>query len=581
MQPVNTMLYRSISIISAIALPCMIAGCTSYSEVREIHPVYHPAIGITGPLAAIQNKIASAEKIRQRQPLDALGGYMAAAQTALRQLQKTPRDEHAKNDYNYAVARVMSTIREAKLDPWSRPLQVPSADGEFVLTHKFDPRPNYNPALYDFTPADHFDLHGTYVTQRTVKDGLGAPVVAVGKEENKLAAANFSLPRIYYGVTVIANFKGNHCELEFVDPLAKETVTLNGQSYPLAADFTVPLAVMLAATESRRFEIMRVFRPSNYEHTAQIKILQPYDPAKTVVLVVHGLMDSPATWTPMINYLRGHPEIRKNYQFWFYSYPSGYPYPYSASILREKLDAIEKRYPINKPMVVVGHSMGGCISRLLITDSGDTLWKKNFGKSPDQMKLSPDNKKLLESALIFRHRPEVGRVIFIAAPLKGSNLANDWFGRLASKLVKAPTTLLKAGNDVMGLVKFQPGDLQVKTIPNSVDTMSPNNKFVKCINTIPVTPGIPHHTIMGNRGKDGPPDCSDGVVPYCSLSDSQTQSQGIPNNREPKYSRITSWKPSNHGRSNVSALPWFCACLRAAPLPLETPAESNGRTSIR
>ena len=71
--------------------------------------------------------------------------------------------------------------------------------------------------------------------------------------------------------------------------------------------------------------------------------MEPYNPNKTVVLVVHGLMDTPATWVPLINDLRGDKEIRANYQFWFYSYPSGYPYPYSALILRQELDAIEKK----------------------------------------------------------------------------------------------------------------------------------------------------------------------------------------------------------------------------------------------
>jgi hypothetical protein len=40
-----------------------------------------------------------------------------------------------------------------------------------------------------------------------------------------------------------------------------------------------------------------------------------------------------------------------------YSYPSGYPYPYSAAIVRTELDAVEKRFLGRKPMVVVGHSM--------------------------------------------------------------------------------------------------------------------------------------------------------------------------------------------------------------------------------
>jgi hypothetical protein len=62
----------------------------------------------------------------------------------------------------------------------------------------------------------------------------------------------------------------------------------------------------------------------------------------------------------------------------------------------------------------------------------------------------------------------------------------------------------------------QSGDLKLKRIPNSVDTLAPNNRFVKAINTIPITPGIPYHTIMGNRGKGDSPNSSDGVVPYWS-----------------------------------------------------------------
>ena len=90
----------------------------------------------------------------------------------------------------------------------------------------------------------------------------------------------------------------------------------------------------------------------------------PFDvTGKTVVLVIHGLKDSQATWTPMINKLRGDPVIRKHYQFWFYSYPTGYPFPYSRQFYATKSMAWKKRFPKMKPMVVISHSMGGCISR--------------------------------------------------------------------------------------------------------------------------------------------------------------------------------------------------------------------------
>ena len=519
----------------ALITACALAGCTTYSKVSERRPLYNAVSGATGALASVNTEIVKAMQLDRRDPLAALGEYISAAETASGQLQHNPKDEPARQAYNFAVGRIIGTIGAAKLDPWTQPLRVPASGGDFILTHKPDPRPQWNPALYTFTPADQFDIHGTYVTERTTREGIGAPIVAVGRELYKDAKAEFALPRIYYGVTAIARFDGRRCELSFEDPLATETIQMNGHTYALAADFTVPLAVMLASTNPKKYELTRLLNPGKYAETARISRLQPYDPNKTVVLVIHGLIDTPATWTPMINALRGDEDIRRNYQFWFYSYPSGYPYPYSASILRHELDAAEKRFPLRKKMVVIGHSMGGCISRLLITDTGDELWLKLFNKPPEQVRLSPEGRKIITDALIFKHRSEVGRVIFISAPLRGSDLASNWLGRIGSSLVRAPSTLLSVGNSALKLATFRSGDLKLKRIPNSVDTLAPNNRFVKAINTIPITPGIPYHTIMGDRGRGDAPNSSDGVVPYWSSHMDGAQSELIVPSAHPAH----------------------------------------------
>jgi pimeloyl-ACP methyl ester carboxylesterase len=500
----------------AILIACALGGCATYSKIIERPPRFRPIAHAIARLTNAEAAIVKALQIDRSDPLAALSEYISSAETALRQFERNPRDDNARNDYNFAVARIIADIGDQKLDPWTQPLRIPANSGDFVLTHKPDPRPQWNPMLYRFTPADQFDVHGIYVTERTTREGIGAPLVAVGREANQDARANFSLPRTYYGITAIARFEGRRCVLSFEDPLAEETVQVEGHTYPLAADFTVPLAVMLASTNPKKLELARLLNPAKYAETAQISRLQPYDPKKAVVLVVHGLMDSPATWTPMLNTLRGDANIRRNYQFWFYSYPSGYPYPYSAAILRRELDAVEKRFPLRKPMVVIGHSMGGCISRLLITDTGDKLWMKLFQKPPEQVPLTPEAREIFTESLIFQHRPEIGRVIFISAPLRGSDLASNWAGRIGSSLVRAPSALLSAGNSAIKITTFHSDDLKLKRMPNSVDTLAPNNRFVKAINTIPITPGIPYHTIMGDRGKGDAPNSSDGVVPYWS-----------------------------------------------------------------
>ena len=121
-------------------------------------------------------------------------------------------------------------------------------------------------------------------------------------------------------------------------------------------------------------------------------------------------MSSPATWIPLINHLRQDESVRRNYQFWLYSYPTGYPYSYSAAILRRELDHIEKKFPLRKKMVVIGHSMGGCVSRLLVTDAERRIWDQMFTVPPEKMEIPPEHRHILAESSIFNHRPEVGRV---------------------------------------------------------------------------------------------------------------------------------------------------------------------------
>ena len=390
------------------------------------------------------------------------------------------------------------------------------ANGEFTLTWKRDPRPEWNLAFYDLIPADELNLKGTYVSDRVTKEGIGAPLVAERSLTAEQASRLFCPPRICYSVTATAQFEGSRCIISINDPLAAESVRVDEHTYPLAADFTASYALLLAEEKPQRLGLIRLLRPQEYASTFRVARLEPYDPNKTVLLVIHGLMDTPATWVPMLNELRGDPEMRRNYQFWFYSYPSGYPYPYSALILRQELDAIEKKFPLRKRMVVIGHSMGGCISRTLITDTGDKLWKQAFTKPPEQIEMPAESKRLLEEAIIFKHRPEIGRVIFMSTPHRGSDLATNWIGRLGSKLVKAPSKLLSIGQLVRQDIKPDPAALQLKTFPNSVDTLAPNNRFVMAINQLPIAPGIQYYSIMGDRGRGDTPNSSDGVVAYWS-----------------------------------------------------------------
>jgi pimeloyl-ACP methyl ester carboxylesterase len=268
-------------------------------------------------------------------------------------------------------------------------------------------------------------------------------------------------------------------------------------------------------------------RPEAYASTARLLQLQQFDSKRTPVIFVHGLQDTPASWTTMINSLRNDPWIRKRYQFWFFTYPSGYPYPYSAMLLRRDLDGMKRAFPAEKRAVLVGHSMGGMICRLMITDAGDKIWRAFFRSSPAKTPFAPETRHLLEEVLVFNHRPEIKRVIFISTPHRGSALASNWIGRIGSSLVRTPRLFTSVYASAKPILIADPAARPLNRMPNSVDTLEPNDRFVKMVNKLPITGGVPYHSIIGDRGRGDTPNSSDGVVPYWSSHLAGAQSELI------------------------------------------------------
>ncbi len=291
----------------------------------------------------------------------------------------------------------------------------------------------------------------------------------------------------------------------------------------------LPTAFLIARERPERLGLSRVMNPGAYADTAMLCRLQQYDPARTPVIFVHGLQETGASWAPMIDSLRNDAVIRERYQFWFFSYPSGYPYPYAAALFRQDLDGIKRAFPNHKRVVLIGHSMGGMICRLMITDAGDKIWRDFFATAPAKTPLASDTRKLLEESLVFSHRPDVQRVIFISTPHRGSNLASGWIGRIGAALVKTPRLFTSVYTSTKPLLIADPAARPLNRMPNSVDTLEPNDRFVEAVNKLPIAPGIPYHSIMGDRGRGDTPNSSDGIVPYWSSHLAGAQSELIVN----------------------------------------------------
>ena len=522
---------RKHALVLLIAALATLGACAPLAEVRKVNPKLAATHDTLPQLHRAEQAIAEAENFRRTDPKKAVAFYLGGVESATNELSKNPKDRVALRDYAFGLSRMFSVIRDAHLDPWTHPLHVTAPNGfEYILTQRPNANPRWKPQEFDLIPADELDVRGKFVVPRITREGAGAPLVAARSPKAPELRQLFVPPRIYFAVTAVANFNGRRCDIEFLNPLSVEHISVGHRSLPSAADFTAPLALGLSREHPEKVAVPALLDPQKFAGGVRLIQVQPYDPKKIPVLFVHGLQSTPVTWVPMLNRFWSDPVVRRNYQVWVFNYPSGYPVPYSAMLLRRQLNTLDKAFPDHRPIVLVGHSMGGILSRLMISDSrGDKVWRYFFGTSPSHTKFSSESKALLRQALIFKPEQEVGRVIFISTPHRGSMIAQGPIGRIASSMIRKSAAFVRLGPEILqaSVVQDDPTIMKLKRMPNSIDTLSPNDAFVKIMSTLPLARSVPYHSIIGDRGRGDTPNSSDGIVPYWSSHIDGAQSEKI------------------------------------------------------
>lgn len=518
---------KTLHFLSLMLSLLLLNGCSQYSKVIK-RPLW--AVAATPEQKSLYRSI----RPHSKQPLIKIGHYLDAANDARLKLIDQPDDKNARDIYDFAVSRILEVIEDDDLEPWDKPLSCASADGknwQFSLKPP-DPRPEYHPSNFHILASDRYRFRGTRIGERVLPPGLGAPAIVIGKDMDFTKVDQFAQgKRIYYGFTAMVRFKGRKCTMEFIDPLREDTLSLDGHNYPLATDFQAPLALAMAESHPKKTGRGMMFQPQKYERSARLSRLQPYDPGKIPVIFIHGLGDSKSTWMPMINDLRNNKKIRHTYQFWIFSYSSGQPYPIPAAQLRMQMDQMSQNYPNHKDFVIIGHSLGGNISRMLISDSGMKLWDTYFPQAPDKIPFHDETRLVLSKMLIFKARPDVSRVIFSNASLRGSETAVTFWGRIGAKLIGNPITMDQINREALQYARpeFREGR---KHLPNSIEILDPGSTFLGLVNSLPIKSNIPYHSIIGDQGKGGnldhtPPVSTDSIVPYWSSHLEGAQSETI------------------------------------------------------
>ena len=473
-----------------------------------------------------------AERLRRRDPASAAELFHDAARDSWRYLaQRWPRggiEQRVPTTigpvvelYNSAVEQCLRLARANGKPLPGYTLRLPVTERKLRVAAMSGPATWDGRDIADFRFVSDYELKG--LKRRYTRQGIGVPLIGIRRNNSRSRAAEeYYADDLSFPVTAVLRFDAVDDDsipiLEFHDGFTTDTVRLGADRVPLAGDLSVPLAWYLDNPKLRHLDTIGLFRPRETRALAGLYMMQPYDPDRIPVLMVHGLWSSPTTWMEMFNELQAVPEFRERYQFWFYLYPTGEPFWTSAAHLREELAQLHDTFATVGGrsnlgrMVVVGHSMGGLIARMLTIESGESFWNTVSDRSIDRLRMTPESRAEIERVYYFEPVDSVARVITIASPWGGSSFANRFTRWLAEKVISFPVRTLGAVAQVM---KGNPHDFRHRTPyleRTSVDGLSPRSPILRVMMERPQAPGVRFHNIVATRDRWPIRGRSDGLV---------------------------------------------------------------------
>ncbi|KAB8122484.1 hypothetical protein D3W54_14990 [Komagataeibacter medellinensis] len=307
--------------------------------------------------------------------------------------------------------------------------------------------------------------------------------------------------------------------------MAPDTATtpIDGARVPVAYDQTAGRALALVDTALGTKEYRGFFDGTTFDGTRpRLVAMTPHHRGNMPVIFVHGTASSPYRWASMANDLLEDPRIRDHFDFWFFSYATASPIPYSAWQLRQAIEQAVAELggvaadPALGHITLVGHSQGGLLARMLVIDPGSRLWDGTAGRPLSSFHLDAKTRALVKNTMFPTAMPGIDRVVFISTPQHGSYLAGMSVARLIGSMASLPLSLSETAREIVTSAARDSPNLR-NTIPRlgSVYAMSPRSAFMRTLPTIPIVADVHTHSIIPVCGN--PRDLAhadDGVVSY-------------------------------------------------------------------
>ncbi len=393
----------------------------------------------------------------------------------------------------------------------------------------------------DIVPA--VDVHPQSLEERYAVPGVGVPLVGIVPAKNvatveKLETFFHIRSRgTVHTLTAVMEFPGGEDSkpvLRLIPRHRDEDVVIGAMCYQLAGDFSASLEVYWDLTRVREDRMLGLLRPQELRDVSGLSCIEAYQPGRIPVILTHGLMSSAGTFDNLVNRLLSDPEIRRNYQFWYFNYPTGVAWTIAAREYRNAIAEVraavdpEERNRNWDNMVVVGHSMGGlithysqCVEPWRLLEGNPVLPVRDGhyldARYVDEAIPVPAYEALRED---YFFRPvKAGMVVYMATPHRGAPLARYRIVTALTKLVRLPEAILNEAFNIATLqqdsVLFNPQNLT--SWFTSVGQLAPDSYSISGLQKLAVR-NVPTHSIIGNNDDEETPlaKSSDGVVPYWS-----------------------------------------------------------------
>ncbi|MFW2039108.1 lipase family alpha/beta hydrolase [Acinetobacter ursingii] len=404
-----------------------------------------------------------------------------------------------------------------------------------------------NKELDRFISSYNLNFSGLRTINR--RDGFGSEFVAVfpaseEKSNNKyiLDPLNASYqtsinPNIhkarYLSATIVARpvkaesvddiINSPNITVQVMDPYRTENVDIAGKSYPLAANFSAPYGLWLAENNLGAAAYLSLIDREERLTMPHLYMLEPYNPNKKVIVLVHGLASSPEAWIALTNDIMGDSILREHYQVWQVFYSTNMPILESRfqiyALLKQAFGGLNPNDPADKDAVLIGHSMGGIISRLLVSNADISQSALSMMSPYQQAKLKKH--PIVSERLKIQPITNFDRAVFMSSPNRGTDFADLWFTRAARKIIKLPGAFLGAVTDTITNQDIDAKDILTRIdkglIQNGPSDLSHKSKFMALTEDINPPKGFVFHSIIGNKTNSKDPDVmTDGIVPYKS-----------------------------------------------------------------